>query len=285
MSRKRSSRQRDHETLGEFFDEYRWSRGRVFKKMALGVALILLGAIVAGWMFNKRINHPNSYINASREVGFYVMALGFPLPLASLGGWAAFTAFGRIGQKLLLFAHGFVLQTRRRTETLSWEEIAAVSVYSKKMLGRPDKTADTFLTLTDREGKKLVLTDFEDMMDLVREISEETLGVMLPRLRQQLERGKVIDFGGISVTKAGIERKEDFAPWAKVTRIWVQGGSIFVDKKGRSSGDRNPYWLSQLVAKTPNFHLLLAISLELMNSVKNPKPRRLPPSDSLPLAE
>ncbi|MBI2389086.1 MAG: hypothetical protein HYV09_05665 [Deltaproteobacteria bacterium] len=143
--------------------------------------------------------------------------------------------------------------------TLAWDDV-------KTYTTRVDRVGSSIMTMNwwssvartrvivgTREGDEIELTSAIDgLLKIGARIRSESLSRLRRTARAELDAGKSLTFGRLSLDRDGIYRGSQMLPWSELESVEVDRGDIVVRrKKARLAWSRDPY------PGTPNAHLFV----------------------------
>jgi hypothetical protein len=121
------------------------------------------------------------------------------------------------------------------------------------------------LELIDSDGKKLKVTsNFRDASDAIGMILGRILPPMVQSVQARLQRGEVVQFGGIGVSAVAVTWKNNSIPVAQITKAELAGSNLRVKREGK--------WLTAISVrsdKVPNVLVFLEVLESLAPQVKS----------------
>ena len=174
--------------------------------------------------------------------------------LGILAGWSAFDNWNK---GVLLYGQGFALRSRKGVKTWRWDEIVSMTAAVTRHYTNGIYTGTTHAyTLFNRQSEKLVLNDiFKKVEELAEAIGQNLFPLLYERAAQEYNEGKLLTFGPVTTSKAGIQIGKKVYPWTEVKDVSIHQGTLKVSKKDGG-------WFSGATASAaaiPNLRVLLAI--------------------------
>ena len=254
--------------LGEPEALFRISRTRFLAKFAIGVLLLLYG-VVANYLWWFHPQGPATF-------GYLELFLLFVVPLS--GGALLLHMYRERGLFVLVYPTGLLRLRRGEVASFPWREVAFVRLKVQKaasaeIVRDPGGTlvtcwlpaeVPTFqlwnasLTVARDDGVVVhfspAVTDYDL---LAQEVQKRTFAVAWPLIWGGFLEGKVIAFGDLELSRAGMRHGGKFLPWPEVKELSVAQGKLSV-KQGRKWLP----WVLMDVTAIPNPHLLFALASE-----------------------
>jgi hypothetical protein len=250
--------------LGEPETLFRVSRGRFLAKLALGVLLLLFGA-VANYLWwvpgPARFDH--------------VFHLLYILPL--FGAALLVHMYRNRGLFILVYPTGLLRLRRGEVDSVPWAEVEHIKLkvqrgdaeFTRDHDGEPlacwlpadvptFKLWDAGLTLSRGDGVEVHIGPaLSDYSLLAEEVQKRTFATLWPGLRDRFRAGDRIEFGELEFVTAGLRHNGRLLPWREVKEITVAQGKLSVKQVGKWLP-----WTLVDVASVPNPHLLFALADE-----------------------
>lgn len=159
----------------------------------------------------------------------------------------------------IVYQNGFVHSYRNTVSGFQWTEITAINAIARKIrvYGIPLGTARDYWI----EGKatKLRLTDTLDQIDdLLNEIRKNAFPHMYDRVKQELDSGKAVEFGLITIDKYGVLYGDQEYFWYDLRYAGAANGMVYFVPKKTNMLTINDIHLS--VRNVTNLDVLLALS-------------------------
>ena len=92
------------------------------------------------------------------------------------------------------------------------------------------------------------------MEKLGKEIMEKTSELILPQAIRRYDKGKVVDFGKVGVSKKGLHYGLSLLKWKEITGVQLKAGYVSVRKRGKWLN-----WCNIAVSAIPNPFVFLAL--------------------------
>jgi hypothetical protein len=139
--------------------------------------------------------------------------------------------------KVLLYPDGLVQVKRQRFEIVLWKEVTAAYQSITRVYNQYGAHVSTHYkyTVERADGKTFTFTGLlADVERLGTRIMMNTTRVLLPKILEQLSRGKPADFKTIRLDSEGVTVKGKKTPWSEVKRCKVSGGTVSLFRFGES---------------------------------------------------
>jgi hypothetical protein len=213
--------------LGNLREDFRISRGALV--MCLVVVLLFLGFFGRiGWSLAPTLL-------VIRNAGDLVFTVGCLAMFLFAGGWMV-VAFRKIilnrHMRVLLFDDGLVAIRHDQVFVARWDEIE----WTRDEVIQQNKALIQQCTICLRSGKTFVLSNLTDLLAdyerLVATIVEQSDSRRLPQALAELEAGRMLHFGGLSLTPEGIVQGERVLPWAEVHSIQSDMFRVAIERRG-----------------------------------------------------
>lgn len=204
-------------------------------------------------------------------VGILIMGIIFTTSPSSVGGGIAFALFGLLviamglgcfwlmwngrGAHAQLFEQGFVISRGGKTTSGRWDDITSVTQAITVVRRNGITTTRYFYTIALANGEKVrVDNSYGKVEQLGNTIQQMASKVLLPRAIESYKSGASLPFGTISISQSGISNGKETVPWSNIKQVTTQNGTIIIKRN-----DKQLAWVKTLVAKTPNFYILMAL--------------------------
>jgi hypothetical protein len=168
-------------------------------------------------------------------------------------------------RRAYVFERGVIVAdrpARNRSNDLAvwpWVEVATVfqKVVKTNTFGAWTGTYER-ITATRKDGAIFTVTNFwDDHDDLRRRINVQVTAALLPPMRRAIASGQAVQFGGVTIDRAGVTTRAGTTSWSDVETFDIVGTSFRIMRRGggRLGGVS--------VADVPNPSLLYALAKEL----------------------
>jgi hypothetical protein len=228
-----------HQDLGPLLREHRLRRELAILYPALailGLSGTAIACVWAAWRWLFAFNNYGSAAIWRWTTPALLTALGF----ASLGILGLILTWRSRGLRTSLYKSGMVYQRGRHKETLLWDQIqrvhtSAVSYgFSSLAWG-----AQTTLKLHSNDGRQLRLTHaVTDMSGLAETIKHQIFPGLLETYRRKYNQGDTLSFGPLSLTKNGVQRRDQMLPWENLGRISLGRGVLLIEPTDHNKDKR-----------------------------------------------
>ncbi len=267
--------------LGEPDALFRISRTRFLAKLSLGILLLIYG-VVANYFW---------WVHGPATFGHFELFLLIVVPLS--GGALLLHMYRERGLFVLIYETGLLRLRRGEVDSFPWREVDHVRLKVQRATGveldrSPDGTpiacwlpaeVPTFqlwnasLTVAREDGVTVhfgpALTDYDR---LAEEVQKRTFAFVWPLVWSGFLDGKVLLFGDIEVSRAGMRHAGKFLPWTDMKEMTVAQGKLSIKQSGK--------WLPWIVTDVhgiPNPHVLFALAIEAQRAavsglLRQPKP-------------
>lgn len=268
--------------LGDPDAFFRISPARFFTKLALGVALLIYGA-VANYLW---------WVHGPATFGHFELLLLVFLPLS--GASLLLHMYRNRGLYILIYPTGLLRLRRGEVDSFPWHEVEHIQLKVQRVNeaeftyddgGAPlacwlpvdvptFKLWDAGLTLVRADGTEAhfgpALTDYDV---LAAQVQMRTFAALWPRLRDRFFTGERVDFGELEVGLAGVRHNGKLLPWAELKELVIAQGKLSI----KQSGKWLP-WALVDVTGVPNPHILFALVEEARRAYRasTKKPRARP---------
>lgn len=177
--------------------------------------------------------------------------------LLGLGVLIVALLFTQRSMKVSVFEKGLVAYRGRQYVVVRWNSIAALWEEVSRM--RPLPFVNHAYTIELRNGQKLQFTDdLYDVQTLAAVLRERTFPGLLEQASKDYEKGRKLDFGPLSLSKAGITFGDEVTAWGEIDRLSLDETSLVVTRKQEET-----VWLSAPASRIANPHVLAALAEKL----------------------
>ena len=174
-----------------------------------------------------------------------------------LGLVACWSASVNWKKGVALFDGGVAVRDRQGIQSWRWEDIASLTAAVTRHYSSGIYTGTSHVyTLFNQGNKRIVLSDiYVKVEELARAIEECIYPLLYSHAVDQYNAGKILVFGPVAASKAGIQIGKKTYPWTEVKEVSVHQGTVKVSRKdgGWFSG------ASAAAASIPNLRVLLTI--------------------------
>ena len=167
-----------------------------------------------------------------------------------------------------LYQHGLALRSLGRQTAVAWDEVQAVTgAIPVRYNGAPAHVGGA-MRLDLRDGRRVTVPgSVKDFPVLADRVHAEASARLLPGATQRLREGARLDFGPLSVDRAGLHLDERTLLWADfggVSFPWRDYGSLTLgpNRLCLHADDPATPWAAVPIQAVPNANLLLALSRE-----------------------
>ncbi len=273
--------ERAHTELGDPDAFFRISPTRFLAKLALGVALLVYGA-VANYLW---------WVHGPATFGHFELLLLVILPLSGVS--LLLHMYRNRGLYILIYPTGLLRLRRGEVDSFPWHEIEHVKLKVQRAAGAEFtydddgtpvacwlpvdvptfKLWDAGLTVTRADGVEAhfgpALTDYDA---LAVQVQARTFAALWPGVLDRFAGGERIDFGELEVGRAGLRHNGKLLPWRELKELTVAQGKLSLKQTGKWLP-----WALVDVAGVPNPHLLFALAEEARRAYSSRnEPKREP---------
>jgi hypothetical protein len=176
-----------------------------------------------------------------------------------------------------LFADGLAAANASRVVTWHWYELALVWRKTVNQLGGGSSALEgaisgaleaatrasggwIVLTLESRDGTRIRLSGLSHANRLVEAIERETLPRLLPPAQVRYDRGEVVFFGRLGLSRKGVHDGTAVLHWGEVKDVKRTDTAAAIFRKGKWLS-----WSKVPLAKIPNVHVFFALAREVQS--------------------
>lgn len=173
-----------------------------------------------------------------------------------MGAWMVYSGFNQRDWRVFLFKDGLSHTKQGKTTVIHWNEAVAVWQNITKHYRNGVYTGTTYhYTLTATDNRKLTFNnDLTEIEKLGQAIQNEVFNALFPKYVASYNNGQTLQFGKLSISKAGISNGKEMIPWPEVKGVSLDRGIINVKKEGKWLT-----WSSVTVGQTPNIFIFTSI--------------------------
>ncbi|RAQ96245.1 DUF6585 family protein [Thermogemmatispora tikiterensis] len=172
--------------------------------------------------------------------------------------WTVDTFYSRID----LFSHGFLWSSPFNQAAFRWEDISTIwrGTYQASSDSHPEGVGEIdTIKVKQQNGSLFELSTFTQLNEHERAricdtIESYFVATHLPALLEGYQRGEILNFDPLFVSRDGLWNKGDFLPWSQVETIEIGPEQIVIRREGRTSD-----WYRTWVPRQPNACLLNAV--------------------------
>ncbi len=175
--------------------------------------------------------------------------------------WACWT-FNASRSRIDLFSNGFIHTSPLKQQIFPWKEIKMLwrGTYqnSSDTQSAGVKDIDT-IKVRDKKGNTFEISILHKLTEHERAhicdtIESYFVATHLPAFLEGYQRGEILSFDPLYVSRDGLLHKGDFLPWSQVETIEIGPERIVIRREGRTSD-----WYRTWVPLQPNACLLKAL--------------------------
>lgn len=281
--------ERAHTELGDPEAFYRISPTRFLAKLALGVLLLVLGA-VGNYLW---------WVHGPADFNHFVVALLFGLPISGLS--LLLHMYRNRGLYVLVYPTGLLRLRRGEVDSFPWGEVervqlkvqrAASAEFTYDADGAPlscwlpvdvptFKLWDAGLTVVRADGVEAhfgpALTEYDA---LAAQVQARTFAALWPGVLDRFRAGERIDFGELEAGRSGLRHNGKLLPWRELKELTVAQGKLSLKQAGKWLP-----WALVDVGGVPNPHLLFALADEARRARALPRAEPRPERAEQPKTE
>lgn len=172
--------------------------------VAFGACLVG-GVVLFGFIFALAggLIQPSQMDEGFRQFQFTFPLIAGPIGAIVFGGLGYF-CWVQAQKSVWVSPVGFAWVTPGRTELFPWDQVKRVKYP---------------LRIEREDGYKVNLTNYVEGLDGALPFDECWVPIMIPKVRQLMERGETVKFGVFQVSSKGVTKSEELLPWKYVERI------------------------------------------------------------------
>jgi hypothetical protein len=186
--------------------------------LILGAFLLAGGFVALGFYFYRPPKNEDPIFVLITAVGAFVLGgvtFGLGVFRTRLGsGAGAGSKATTVRRIFVVYEAGLAVVEGDAFEFMRWRDV--------KELGNTWVRLSLFLTLTDTEGRRIVIDNgLTDSGTLSLALHQRVNDVLLPKALKRIEAGKWVSFGPFKVSKAGMKYKDRSTSWDDVKSMEI----------------------------------------------------------------
>ncbi len=164
-------------------------------------------------------------------------------------------------QLVLVFPEGMAHVCRGTAAVYRWDEARSLWQHITNHYYNGAYTGTTHVyTLATADGRRVVFKDFlKNVEQLGNTIANEITRRRLPEAIDDFNAGRLVKFGKLAVSQAGLTYGQSLLPWEEVDAVRIAEGWVSVGKKGKWFN-----WCKIPAAGVPNLFVFLALVDEIV---------------------
>jgi hypothetical protein len=217
----------------------------------------LLFLIAGGLILLYGYNYKNSFPDVASANTPWIY--GFGLLIFGLGAYWAWDIFSKWKYVAVLFQNGFTYFNGRKASSFKWDEITSVTQAVTQMSYYGVIPAGTTKKFTIEGPAGILKMDgtLSKVDELLAEIRKNSYPCRFERQMQELNGGKTLQYGPLSISKAGgIEMKNKKIVWADIADMRIQNGNLEIVSRQKGLFKN----ISTPVGKTSNIDVFVGVS-------------------------
>lgn len=139
------------------------------------------------------------------------------------------------GKILYLYENGLILTTPRGHNAFAWDAVAELSVSGVRM-GSAEAVSWRCVLVRDDGTEAVIGPEFPGVQDVVEAVSAAVTERLLPKYISRIETGGTVRFGPFTISRDGISKDGDEAPWPDVAEVEISNGMVHVNRRDRTGG-------------------------------------------------
>jgi hypothetical protein len=249
--KKKKKKVKASEELGPRKSKFEPSKGLLIFGMVIFVAMAVGGLaciVLAG---------------VQREPGFIVAAV-FLIPIGIL---CFLWCMSLMTLKVVLHEGGIVHMRHGKKRIISWFEIKNVWQQITEHYTNGAYTGTSYVyTLQLDDGSRFVYTNnmLGQVEKLGKAILDKTAQAIYPLAMMAYEKGQVVDFGTLGVSKKGLYYGSSLLKWREIDAVKINAGYISVSKRGKWFN-----WCNIAASSVPNLLIFLAMVNQIVGVQDN----------------
>ncbi|MFD4974660.1 DUF6585 family protein [Streptomyces sp. NPDC058424] len=159
-------------------------------------------------------------------------------------------------RRLHLFEHGLAEVGRNgEVSVFRWDSMTVLQEITERYANGIYVGTTYVYTLYREDGTTLKVTDFYDRPECWGPaFQQEITRAQLPGLLTELEQGRTLAYGSLSVNLGGVATAKGSLTWAEIEKVEISQGMLVLRKPGKKLP-----WAQVQVKKIPNLFLFLAL--------------------------
>jgi hypothetical protein len=178
----------------------------------------------------------------------------FMLPTGIGGAW---WCLSMLTLKVVLHEGGLAHTHYGKERLIPWDEIRTVKQDINEIYRDGVYQTTTYLyTLELNDGTRIKYSNYrlQKVEKLGSAIMDQTSQVIFPRAMKQFEKGKVVDFGPLGVSRDGLHYGSSLLEWEDVEGVKIHEGYITMRKRGKWLR-----WCNIAASSIPNLLVFLSL--------------------------
>lgn len=217
----------------------------------------LLFLIAGGFILSYGYNYQYAFPDVAKENTPWIY--GFGLLIFGLGAYWAWDIFSKWKYMAVLFQNGFTYFNGRKATSFKWDEITSVTqaVTQMSYYGVIPAGSIKKFSIEGPAGTLKMDGTLSKVDGLLTEIRKNSYPCRFERQMQELEGGKTLQYGPLSISKAGgIEMKNKKIAWADIADMRIQNGNLEIVSRQKGLFKN----ISTPVGKTSNIDVFIGVS-------------------------
>jgi hypothetical protein len=249
--------------LGQLVSSHNLKFSKKWGLVSLGVLLICLGPAAYLWLSSLWAGAGvgmQETLESTPVLGYSPLIAGIIFPLMGLYG--LFGAWSHWHLAVNVYEHGLEYTDRRGTRQVLWKDVKNLHQHIVRhyyYMVIPAGT-DYSVTLTLQGGEVLSFDNRLGKTKKLGQILQERLAeAHLPHYMAEIQAGKRVEFGTLSLDREGVYQQDKALKWDEVEKVTFNHKTLSIGKKGSKWGS----WASVKTHEIPNAALFYAITREL----------------------
>jgi hypothetical protein len=259
-----------NDELGDLLAEYGGQGiASLVGKLIVGAVFGLGGLGLIGWAVFSAIRDLGNLERDGAFLVFFVPGILCFMGVAILpiGAWMLMSVRNSLGLKVRVYAEGFAITRRGKTDLLRWDGISEVTI-APYVFGsaRTGQTRYLSYHVQRRDGLKVVLdqANMPDAPTVGKRIVEEASERLFSEMLEAFDRGGQLAFGEgksrLIVCKQGIQYKSKTLIWEEVAGVALdlKGNWLTIEQRG-APGKKGKRWARVFLSTVPNAPVLVRL--------------------------
>ena len=130
----------------------------------------------------------------------------------------------------------------------------------------PESLMKAYYKIRSYQGKRLIIHyGYDGNIELGNRIENKVVGRLLPQAKQDLEEGRVVQFGYFKISQHAVSAGKRTLLWEQVGEFSVSNGEVTIKQRGTSLK-----WIRRAVSDIPNFAVFRKLVAAMLQRDQQP---------------
>ncbi|MBN1428009.1 MAG: hypothetical protein JXB07_06460 [Anaerolineae bacterium] len=245
--------------LGQFISKHQLTFGEKWGKLFTGIVLICLSPVAylgIGMLWNGAGSAMQDVVDSTPILRFLPLIVGGVLFIVGVLNLLVLGRNWPLAVKL--YENGMEYTDRRGTRQVVWNDIVGISQTIIRHRFLFITTGIDCITNVQLGGGEMLIFDqrFSEGEKLGQVLQERIASLQLPACMAEIQTGKRIAFGVLSLDREGVYQHDKMLTWDNVGKVAIKNGMLSISKKDGKWG----HWTNVYVSEVPNAMLLCLIA-------------------------